>query len=102
MSKQKTPAHKTPGLTRRSSGLMALEQRFMFDGAAVADAVQTLTTDSDATLAMPVALAQAERQAQQKIDQFLQTATDQQVFDLLSGNKSAPEAAWSVSLAERP
>ncbi len=100
MSKQKTPAHKTPGLTRRSSGLMALEQRFMFDGAAVADAVQTLTTDSDATLAMPVALAQAERQAQQKIEQFLQTATDQQVFDLLSGNKSAPDAAWSERLAE--
>ncbi len=100
MSKQKTSAHKTPGLTSRSSGLMALEQRFMFDGAAVADAVQTLTTDSDATLAMPVTLAQAERQAQQKIEQFLQTATDQQVFDLLSGNKSAPDAAWSERLAE--
>ena len=31
---------KNLGLVRRASGLMALEQRFMFDGAAVADALQ--------------------------------------------------------------
>lgn len=100
MSKQKTPAQKTPGLTRRASGLMALEQRFMFDGAAVVDAVQTVSVDSDAAPRVPVALAQAERQAQQKIEQFLKTATDQQVFDLLHGDKSSPDAAWSERLAE--
>ena len=36
------PHKKNTGLTRRASGLMALEQRFMFDGAAVADALQVV------------------------------------------------------------
>ena len=40
MKKNAVPtAQKLNKLVRRASGLMALEQRFMFDGAAVADAV---------------------------------------------------------------
>ena len=38
---------KNAGLTRRASGLMALEQRFMFDGAGVGEAVEAVI------LAMP-------------------------------------------------
>ena len=42
---------KHKGLIRRPSGLMALEQRFMFDGAALADAVQSADVLPDAPLA---------------------------------------------------
>jgi len=45
---------KNPGLTRRASGLMALEQRFMFDGAAVADALDTAV---DLQILVPGAIA---------------------------------------------
>ena len=91
---------KKAALTRRATGLMALEPRFMFDGAAVADALQTLVVDKDSSLAAPPALVQIERQAQQKIAQFLQTASDEQVFQLLNGDQSSPDAAWSERLAE--
>ena len=36
---------KNAGLVRRGSGLMALEQRFMFDGAAVSDSIAAFDSD---------------------------------------------------------
>jgi hypothetical protein len=77
---------KNPGLTRRASGLMALEQRFMFDGAAVSDALQVVDAQvfqadvAEAVKAaepLPLAVAQVQQQAQQKIADYLNGATDQ-------------------------
>jgi len=61
---------KNPGLIRRASGMMALEQRFMFDGAAVADALQVMSNEpqpTEPTDAAPetetVAVQQQEQEA---------------------------------------
>lgn len=93
---------KHQGLTRRTSGLMALEPRFMFDGAAVVDAIQT-TADAapvlnDAKALAPQALQQAEQLAQQKVAEFLGKATDQEIFNLFNGGKQAPDADWAERL----
>mgnify|MGYP000535330783 CR=1 FL=1 len=64
------------GLTRRASGLMALEPRYMFDGAALVQAVDTVDVHVDAAaktvveapkvVTSPVAI-QAEAQAQKAV-----------------------------------
>jgi uncharacterized repeat protein (TIGR01451 family) len=105
---------KTPGLTRRSSGLMALEPRFMFDGAAVADAIdlaldmhQADSNEGDAfeaknlfTLADPngaLPLAQAQVNASRVIsDYFAQPSAKGQLFQIFNGGSSdtLPSANW--------
>jgi uncharacterized repeat protein (TIGR01451 family) len=104
---------KNPGLTRRASGLMALEQRFMFDGAAVADALQVVDAvietnrESDAATAKlfdllapaaPVALAQAQADAQKMVVDFLaRPEAKQQLFAIFDGGRrdAMPSEQWS-------
>jgi hypothetical protein len=104
---------KNPGLIRRASGLMALEQRFMFDGAAVADALQVVDTvidtrrESDTTTAKmfdllapaaPVALAQAQTDAQKMVVDFLaRPEAKQQLFAIFDGGRkdAVPSDQWS-------
>ncbi|MDH4377451.1 MAG: Calx-beta domain-containing protein [Ramlibacter sp.] len=129
MSKAKnTPAvapHFALGLRRPSIRSMALEQRFMFDGAAVADASANLLdayhgdgrTDASPAAssalftvkdtAAPAALAQAQQAASRLITDFLhQPGAREQVYRVLSGGNTAQEpspqwlAAWDRLLAE--
>ena len=104
---------KNLGLTRRASGLMALEQRFMFDGAAVADALQVADAvidtrrESDTATAKlfdlwapaaPVALAQAQADAQKMVVDFLaRPEAKQQLFAIFDGGRkdAVPSDQWS-------
>ena len=93
----------TSNLKRRSPGLMALEQRFMFDGAALTDATQTLsdasaTVKSSTTLAAD--LAKAEQAARTQALDFLNRATDQTLFQLFNGGANAPDEAWAQRLSD--
>jgi VCBS repeat-containing protein len=92
---------KNSGLTRRASGLMALEPRFMFDGAALTDATQTLATaDSGVKSVISSSLVQAEQIAKDKAVSFLNKASDQELFAIFNGGKDAPDAQWAERLAE--
>ena len=104
---------KNLGLTRRASGLMALEQRFMFDGAAVADALQVADAvidtrrESDTATAKlfdllapaaPVALAKAQADAQKMVVDFLaRPEAKQQLFAIFDGGRkdAVPSDQWS-------
>ncbi len=93
---------------------MALEQRFMFDGAAVDTAVDLLTLsdlssvladspdtadkaivslDSD-LVSLPAAMATAHDQ----IRQYLSSATDEQLFAQFNGGQAQPDAEWTQRL----
>ena len=103
--------NKHQGLKRRSSGMMALEQRFMFDGAAVdtlhdqlVDAsvkVASTTVVSDVFKfdASTASLASTAQLAQQQVRDYLAAATDAQLFEVFNGGKTAPDAAWTERLA---
>ncbi|NIC43607.1 S-layer family protein, partial [Aquabacterium sp. A08] len=94
-------------LVRHRPSPMALEQRFMFDGAALTDATATLsdsntshTVDvlrlSDADTA-PQALLTAEAEAERLLAEFLRQPDAQaQLFAIFSGNQtdSTPNADW--------
>ena len=97
---------KNAGLTRRTSGLMALEPRFMFDGAAVADAVSALVpvdAAHDGGLLQfangadkaVVALNTAQQEAQRIVADYLQRPdATQQLFALFNGGQTTPSAQW--------
>ncbi len=103
---------KNSGLTRRASGLMALEPRFMFDGAAVDSATDTLTSTTPVDVASSlsagvfkldasaVALASTAQAAQEQARNYLATATDAQLFSLFNGGKTQPDASWVERLSE--
>ena len=86
-------------LTRRTSGLMALEQRFMFDGAA-ADTAADAVTKPDSKAIVPSAVVQAEKAAQQKAAEFLNKASDQELFSLFNGGRQTADAAWTERLSQ--
>jgi len=100
-------------LVRRKPSPLALEQRFMFDGAAVGDAVQVLAIDvqeSDASPSLsspptaallsfttdaPPVVAQAEALAEQAVAAFLaRPDAREQLFSLFNGGQSEPSAEW--------
>jgi VCBS repeat-containing protein len=105
-------------LVRRASGLMALEQRFMFDGAAVdtahdqlADASHDQLADTTAVVSPQVitgdllkieatvsGLASASQLAQQQVRDYLVRATDEQLFEVFNGGKTAPDSNWTERL----
>lgn len=95
---------KNAGLTRRASGLMALEPRYMFDGAAVAEATKTLApADTDSGLlhfsagaeSTTAALNVAQQQAEAMVANFLQRPdAAQQMFVMFSGGQMVPSVAW--------
>lgn len=102
---------KHTGLTRRTSGLMALEQRFMFDGAAidtahdqlmdvaVLDTVQLVSGDVFRFDASTSGLASAAQLAQQQVRDYLTRATVAQLFELFNGGKTAPDSQWTERLS---
>jgi large repetitive protein len=100
---------KHTGLTRRAPSLMALEQRFMFDGAAIDSLHDTLTdtTPLDTAVVADVfkfdastaSLASTAQAAQQQVRDYLARATDAQLFSLFNGGKTAPDAEWSERLS---
>lgn len=110
-SRSRTPAAH-PADTRRAPGFggfrsMALEQRFMFDGAAVAQAIDTTVADPGAHLlqfaasnasAAPDALIAAQAQAERLVNDFLAGGdVRQQMFTLFNGGQSGePSAAWNA------
>ena len=129
MSKAKNTPAVAPGfasgLRRSPSRSMALEQRFMFDGAALADASANLLdayhadgrTDASPAAssalftvqdtAAPAALVQAQQAASRLITDFLQQpGAREQLHRVLSGGNTAqapsPDwlAAWDKLLAE--
>ena len=101
---------KTKGLTRRASGLMALEQRFMFDGAAVdvahdqlidapaLDSAQTVAPDLFKFDVPTSSLTSAAQLAQQQVRDYLANSTDAQLFALFNGGKDAPDGGWTERL----
>jgi VCBS repeat-containing protein/CshA-type fibril repeat protein len=100
---------KHTGLTRRAPSLMALEQRFMFDGAAIDSLHDTLTdtTPLDTAVVADVfkfdasaaSLASTAQAAQQQVRDYLARATDAQLFSLFNGGKTAPDADWIERLS---
>ncbi|MBU4112795.1 MAG: VCBS domain-containing protein, partial [Gammaproteobacteria bacterium] len=121
MSTSATPRVQ-PGnkLVRRKPSPLALEQRFMFDGAAVGDAVQMLASpsvDASAPADAPLAdghaaaadwlrfanvtvdsaspLAAAEIAAERLVAEFLQRPdAHEQLFSLFNGGQAEPSAEW--------
>ena len=99
---------KHTGLTRRAPSLMALEQRFMFDGAAIDSLHDTLTdtTPLDTVVLADVfkfdvataSLASTAQAAQQQVRDYLSRATDAQLFSLFNGGKTAPDTQWAERL----
>jgi hypothetical protein len=88
---------------------MALEQRFMFDGAAAVDAVSTVAhTDAvlgggllhfaGTTESLPAALNAAQQQAEKAaIDFLLQPNAKQQLFAMFDGGQSEASVAWQAA-----
>ena len=100
----KQPAH---GLTRRRHGLMALEQRFMFDGAAVAEAADKaidlqLVPNATWGAASP-ALEQAQIQAEQVVSGLLANAgaRDALLAAFAGGAKDAQASAQRLAAIEQ-
>lgn len=110
---------KNNGLIRRTSGLMALEPRFMFDGAAASDAI-SLAMDvnsseshnlpsSDAVKSLfslategsvPAALGQAQAQVSQMVSDWLaRPDAKTQLFRIFNGGntEAEPSAPWSAA-----
>ncbi|CAL95173.1 VCBS domain-containing protein [Azoarcus olearius] len=102
------PASRAPTsrLVRRSPRPLALEQRFMFDGAAVAEATHVvegaaapaadlLSFAADA----PAALKAAEALAEQAVGDFLaRPDAREQLFALFNGGQSEPSAQWQQAV----
>ncbi|WP_374343912.1 Ig-like domain-containing protein [Azonexus sp.] len=99
-------------LVRRSPQPLALEQRFMFDGAAVAEAVDSVgDTSAEAPAgagkllqlavqdSLPAALAGAEAAAEKLVADFLhQPDVLQQLFAVFNGGRSEAGEAWQTRL----
>ncbi len=107
------PATGQHRLVRRSPSPLALEQRFMFDGAAVADAVDTVSKPTDAMAgsanlldiatseahALPSTLVAAETRAEQLVSEFLGSPdARQQIYTLFNGGQTGePSAEWNAA-----
>ncbi len=111
MRKPAVSQKKNTALTRRKSGLMALEPRFMFDGAAVDTAadqvvdaapIDTPSTASGDLFVLDVSvsdLTSAAQLAQQQVRDYLVRATDEQLFELFNGGKTSPDSQWTENLS---
>ena len=96
---------KHTGLTRRTPSLMALEQRFMFDGAAVDTALDAAKPMADllhfelSNSALPQAVLTARADAQILINAYLtQPDARANLFAMFNGGqKGEPSAAWNTA-----
>ncbi|MEN9887630.1 MAG: hypothetical protein RL758_2208, partial [Pseudomonadota bacterium] len=101
-------------LVRQGPRPMALEQRFMFDGAALIDAVDTLDHSTpDATLmttadvvdtpllvveSAPAVVRTSAQEAETLVKNYLASRTDAELFALFNGGQTAMDAAWAERL----
>jgi len=118
MRKTTVSQKKNTTLTRRKSGLMALEPRFMFDGAAVAEVANTVQDlnpsdgyayNEGSTLknlfsvteaGVPAVLAQAQTDASKLIADFLQQPNAKsQLYQIFNGGSAdaLPSEQWLVA-----
>ncbi len=115
----KTRTNTAPSrLVRNRPRPMALEQRFVFDGAAAADAVDAIADDggSAARASINVAAAaeapsivfnappeassaftEAQADASRMIGEFLSTADNGTLFNLFNGGRSSPDSDWQAA-----
>lgn len=110
------PTPRPSRVMRSKPSPLALEQRFMFDGAAVDHAIDTVApTVADAAVTdahdaphaalFEVASGDTNLQAaagvaQDAVRQYLAEASDSQLFALFNGGQGAPDAAWTARLGE--
>ena len=94
---------KNTKLNRHQNGMLALEQRFMFDGAAIADA---LDNSVDFQVRIPsgfshsTTVAQAEALTEQLVSQFLaRTDAREQLYALFNGGQVATEPSAELKAA---
>ena len=92
-----------PTSLRRSSRLMALEQRFMFDGAAVETAAELTEPHPSPLFDIPVSaqastemlMATARAEAEKLVMQFFnQPDSKEAAFNLFNGGQEAPSQLW--------
>ena len=96
---------KKSGLVRRAKGLMALEPRYIFDGAAVTNAIDTVdSTDTgflhfiNSAEKSSSVLNLAQQQVNRTVSDFLQRAdVTQQFFALFNGNKTQMTSEWEAA-----
>jgi len=95
---------KHTGLIRRNPSLMALEQRFMFDGAAVDTALDAFKPMADllhfdvADSALPQAVLTARTDAQVLINAYLsQPDARTNLFAIFNGGQTTPSAQWNAA-----
>ena len=115
--KPNTPSKKSAALTvggqartstklvRKGPSPMALEQRFMFDGAAVDTAIVAAKPTADllhfstADTALPQAVLTARTDAQNLIAAYLaQPDARNNLFALFSGGQTTPSDQWNAAL----
>ena len=96
---------KKSGLNRRANGLMALEPRYMFDGAAITTAVESFG-DHDTNLLRIVSdvtkssasVQEAQQIAAQTVADYLQTPDVlAQLFTLFNGGKTQATPEWTAA-----
>ncbi len=96
-------------LVRKGPSPMALEQRFMFDGAAVDTAVALTAAIPEAAEAsgllrfvaaeVPQALLTSQQEVQRQVSELLsQPEAREQLFALFNGGKDQPSAEWNAQL----
>ena len=101
----KSPHTTLRPMTRRSPVLMALEQRFMFDGAAVETALDATKPVADPLLhfvaadtSLPAAVLTARAEAEKLVVDFLaQPDAKDKVFALFNGGQTAPTPEWQAA-----
>ncbi len=107
-SKQKTAKNR---LVRRGPSPLALEQRFMFDGAAVSDAIDTAATANTpvdsllnfaaADTALPTAVISARADAEKLVADYLsQPDAQDKLFALFNGGRNAPSDQWQSAFKQ--
>ena len=100
-----TTARPGQKLVRSKPSPLALEQRFMFDGAAVDAAADIAKPVADSLLhfvaadtALPTAVITARTEAEKLVTDYLAKPDAQaQLFALFNGGQSAPSAAWQAA-----
>lgn len=97
-------------LVRKGPRPMALEQRFMFDGAALIDAVETLDHNSPDTTALstveavntpllllegaPAVVRASAQEAESLVKNYLDSHTNSELFALFNGGRTDMDADW--------
>ena len=104
-------------LVRRSPRPLALEQRFMFDGAAIADVIDVTKTTNSTSIdggihllqvattdaqTLPSAMVAAQAEAEKLVTNFLNSSdARQQMYSLFNGGQTGePSAEWNTAFEQ--